>query len=81
MRSTQTKLLSVLFSIGVGASASADDTRDCIQARIDWRILNEEMPVYVTEGGGYRPAWDGDTYKGKRHYIPDKNREALILEA
>lgn len=57
------------------------DSNGCKRAQIDWGILNEEMPVYVTDQGEYRPAWHGDTYKGGRRYVPDSHREELILEA
>jgi hypothetical protein len=39
------------------------------------------MPVYVTEEGQYRPAWNGDTYSGRRTYISDSERSSHLDDA
>ena len=66
------------FTAGSALASPADA---CDQARIDWGILTEEMPVYTTDAGEYRPDWDGDTYQGERSYIPDARRKGLVEEA
>jgi len=73
-----TCLAACLLCLYSGSVQAADA---CEQARIDWAILNEGMPVYYTEDGSYRPNWHGDAYAGKRRYIDDDKRPALITEA
>lgn len=62
-----TRLAACLFCLYSGPAQAADP---CEQARIDWAVLNEGMPVYCTEDGAYRPNWHGDAYAGKRRSKP-----------
>ncbi len=77
----QLSLILLLGLLGWGVHAGAAVSKDCKQAQIDWGILNEAMPVYITDKGDYRPAWDGDTYRGERQYIPDESRAELVQAA
>ncbi len=49
----------------------------CRNARINYGVLKMRMAVYQTKNGDYRPHWYGDTYRGKRNYVSDNDREAV----
>lgn len=53
----------------------------CTQARQQFTVLHEQMPVYLTEDGIFRPDWAADTYRGKRAYLPDEDRGTAIRRA
>ena len=50
----------------------------CTQARQQFAVLHEEMPIYRTAEGLLRPDWFGDTYRGKRDYLADEDLDAAI---
>lgn len=53
----------------------------CTQARQQFAVLHEQMPVYRTEAGSYRSDWQGDTYRGTRSYLADTDRPATLTAA
>ncbi len=53
----------------------------CANARQQLAVLHTGLPVYLTTGGGYRPAWRGDRYRGERRYLSDEERQSAISSA
>jgi hypothetical protein len=53
----------------------------CTKARQQFAVLHEQMPVYRTDDGSYRPDWRGDTYRGSRSYLADEDRPAALTAA
>ena len=51
-------------------------TLACKQARIDYGVLHEQMPVYRTVDNRLRPDWMFDHYTGLKQYIADADRPA-----
>ena len=56
-------------------------TKACEQARIDYGVLHEQMPVYRTVDGRLRPDWEFDHYTGLKTYIADGDRPAEKRDA
>ena len=53
----------------------------CTQARQQFAVLHEQIPVYRIEDGSYRPDWQGDTYRGTRSYPADEDRPTALTAA
>ncbi len=53
----------------------------CTQARQQFAVLHEQMPVYRIEDGSYRPDWHGDTFRGTRSYLAKEERPAALSAA
>jgi hypothetical protein len=53
----------------------------CAEARRQLAILHAALPVYLDEGGAYRTAWRGDSYRGSREYLDAENRTRAIKAA
>jgi hypothetical protein len=53
----------------------------CAEARRQLAILHAALPVYLDEGGAYRTAWRGDSYRGSREYLDAESRTRAIAGA
>lgn len=53
----------------------------CLEARKEFEVLQEQMPVYRDEEGHLRAHWRGDTYRGQREYVEDAMRPAEVERA
>lgn len=50
----------------------------CADARQQLAVLYAELPVYQEQGGAFRTAWRGDTYRGERRYLAADERQTAI---
>lgn len=46
----------------------------CLEARIQFDMLKEQMPVYWDAERNLRVSWDRDVYQGPREYLDDETR-------
>ena len=60
--------------------SSAGSAADCADARRNYGVLQEPMPVYQADDGTYRPQWQSVTYQGGRLYVADEDREQVKAE-
>ena len=68
-------------SADAGKNEKKDDEaneRRCLEARKQLSILQEQRAIYRDENGRFHVKWAHDTYKGKREYLDDEQRNIEI---